>query len=347
MAKGGCNKCTGSCACKAKKPRAKKAPAKRVIGGRVKAPQVVIMPPAVPTAALPTGINPYQTIVSQSTPGVNKSTRGMQTMATETTETKTPSLSEFVSTGSPSFVKGAIKEALKYSRKINPSRLLIEPPKPTLVETEKPPITVTTERRINPSRLLNEPPKPKLVTSVVGTEAKPKTASLKEFISTPSPSLVQGALKYALRPPEPVVKEKPKKSYKSGFMSILPEAIRLENVRQRAIGQKPSMTIMETQTEPLEVKVAKGQRKSIFDVMQEQEETGKTLALTGAGRPTSSVRDTDSGTPPAPVPAPAPATFSDNLNTALSAFTPVLSPRSSSLREFFRSAPAPAPESPE
>lgn len=261
MAKGGCNKCTGSCACKAKKPRAKKAPAKRVIGGRVKAPQVVIMGPTPPVA------NPYQTIVSSSTPGVNKSTRGMQTMETETKETKTPSLSEFVSTPPPSLVKGAIKEALKPSRKINPSRLLRE------------------------------------------AETQTQPATLKEFLSTRSPSLVQGALKSALKPP--IETEKPKKSYKAGFMSILPEAIRLENVRQRAIVQKPSMTTMETQTEPLEVKVAKGQRKSIFDVMQEQEKTGKVVALTGAGRPP----------------------FSANLETALEAAG--------------APARAPAPESPE
>lgn len=208
MAKGGCNKCTGSCACKAKKPRAKKAPAKRVIGGRAKAPQVVIMPAAsiTPTTA---AANPYQTIVSQSTPGINKSTRGMQTMETE-----------------------------------------------------------TTERKINPSRLLNEPPKPTLVTSVVGTEAKPK------------------------------------KNYKSGFMSILPEAIRLENVRQRAIVKKPSMSTMETQTEPIELEVAKGGRKNLFEFQEEQKATGKRAILTNAGRPTfqASLEKALAAGPPAPEP---------------------------------------------
>lgn len=294
MAKGGCNKCTGSCACKSKKPRAKKAPAKRVIGGRAKAPQVVIMPPAVPTAALPTGVNPYQTVVTTSTPGINKTTRGMQTMATETerpmistkgrldVSTVTPemrkqNLNYFMVGGPPSLLKGALEKA-----KVTMTPIQTGQTKPGIFLT-------TTERRINPSRLLTEPPKPKLVTSVVGTQ--PKIPSLREYLSMPSSSLVQGVLKYSMRPAQRATTEtqteteKRKKPYDAGFMSILPQAIRLENVRQRAIGEKPSMTTMEAQTEPLEVKVSKGQKQSIFEFMKQQELTGKTAALTGAGRP--------------------------------------------------------------
>jgi hypothetical protein len=288
MAKGGCNKCTGSCACKAKKPRAKKAPAKRVIGGRAKAPQVVIMPPAVPTAALPTGVNPYQTVVTTSTPGVNKTTRGMQTMATETERPKTQTLKEFTSTGPPSLVKEALKSVMKPAKKVTTETQTIIPKTTMETQTETPRKTTT------------------------GTSTIP---SLREYLSMPSPSLVQGALKFSMRPSQRATTEtqteteKRRKPYDSGFMSILPQAIRLENVRQRAIGEKPSMTTMETQTEPLEVKVSKGQKQSIFEFMKQQELTGKTAALTGAGRP-----------------------FKDNLETALAAGAP---------------APAPAAESPE
>jgi hypothetical protein len=42
---------------------------------------------------------------------------------------------------------------------------------------------------------------------------------------------------------------------------------------------------MGTDTEPLLVNVAKGAKQDIFSLMKEQEATGKTLSLTGSGRP--------------------------------------------------------------
>ena len=151
--------------------------------------------------------------------------------------------------------------------------------------------------------------KPSMTT--MDTQTKP--ATLQEFLSSPFPSLVQGALKYALKPPSVTTSEmqtetqvpKRRKPYDAGFMSILPQAIKLENVRQRAIGEKPSMTTMETQTEPLEVKVAKGQKLSVFELMKQQEQTGKTVSLTGAGRPFRENLETALAAAGAPAPAPA------------------------------------------
>ena len=330
---GGCNKCTGSCACKAKKPRVKKAPAKRVIGGRVKAPQVVIIGDQKPLQ------NPYQTVVTTSMPGVN--------------------------------LKPEVKEPQK---------------KTAATQTSVPPVSAATQTSVSPvSAATQTSVSPVSTETQTDTPTRSNIPSLREYLSIPPPSLVKGALKFSMKPAERKTTEtqtipsvtttetqtipsvtttetqtetvvpKRRKPYDAGFMSILPEVIKFEQGKKRgmeiAAAKKPSMTTMETQTEPLELLVSKGQRKNIFEFMKEQELTGKVAALTGAGRPfRANVEEAMSPTPPPPAVMAAGAPAPSSTAAALASFSP--SSRQSSLREFFRSAPAPpasqgAEESPE
>jgi hypothetical protein len=383
----GCNKCTGSCACKAKKPRAKKAPAKRVIGGRVKAPQVVIIGDQKPLQ------NPYQTVVTTSMPGVNlkPEVKGIspdkRLMELRQDLSRRNELTKLAKTGSQNSwtrelgerrdIKAEIKSILagnepstkkltnaekmgiseerakkqheealeyqtdfferilpEYKEKAKGKKITVAP---VATQTSAPPVSIATQTSAPP-----------VIETQIETPRRSNMSSLREYLSMPSPSLVQEALKFSVRPKEKVTtgtqteKEKRRRPYDAGFMSILPQAIRLENVRQRAIGEKPSMTTMETQTEPLEVKVSKGQKQSVFEFMKQQELTGKTAALTGAGRP---FRENVEMAMAAAVPSetPTPAVMAAG---APAPFEPVLSSRQRSLREFFRSAPR-EEESPE
>jgi hypothetical protein len=63
---------------------------------------------------------------------------------------------------------------------------------------------------------------------------------------------------------------------------------------------------MGTETEPLLVTVAKGAKADIFNIMKEQEATGKVLSLTGAGRPKREFGESVTLATPSPTPAPAP-----------------------------------------
>ena len=293
MAKGGCNKCTGSCACKAKKPRAKKAPAKSVIGGRAKAPQVVIMGPTPPVA------NPYQTIVSSSTPGVNEKpakTPDKRLMELRQDLARRNDLTKIMRTGTDASWRRETAERRAIKSEIKSILSGKEPSTNPLTTSDifgfsEEGAKKDYERHLNYQKDFFE-----TILPGYKEKAKQKKTSVVE----------------TLRPPEPVVKEtqteteKPKKSYKAGFMSILPEAIKLENVRQRAIVKKPSMSIMETQTEPIELEVAKGGRKNIFEFAEEQQATGKRAILTNAGRPTFQASLEKALAAGAPAPAPAP-----------------------------------------
>lgn len=63
---------------------------------------------------------------------------------------------------------------------------------------------------------------------------------------------------------------------------------------------------MGTETEPLLVTVAKGAKADIFNIMKEQEATGKIVSLTGAGRPARPFNESFALASPSPSPSPAP-----------------------------------------
>ena len=63
------------------------------------------------------------------------------------------------------------------------------------------------------------------------------------------------------------------------------EGYRMGRAREAVIRTKETRE-MATETEPLLVNVAKGGKQDIFNLMKEQEVTGKIVSLTGAGRPT-------------------------------------------------------------
>ena len=86
--------------------------------------------------------------------------------------------------------------------------------------------------------------------------------------------------------------------------------------------------------EPILVNVAKGRQEDIFNLIKEQEATGKILSLTGAGRPSRQFSESVFlANPPAPV-APAPSAVASALN----AFGPVRSTQST-LKSFFKKEP--------
>jgi hypothetical protein len=64
---------------------------------------------------------------------------------------------------------------------------------------------------------------------------------------------------------------------------------------------------MATETEPLLVTVAKGAKADIFNIMKEQEATGKVLSLTGAGRPARPFSESLALASPSPSPVRVPA----------------------------------------
>ena len=99
---------------------------------------------------------------------------------------------------------------------------------------------------------------------------------------------------------------------------------------------------MGTETEPLLVTVAKGAKQDIFNIMLEQEATGKVLSLTGAGRPkrpfSQSVALATPPAPPAPA-APAPAAPAPAAAPAAPAVEPRRTTDFEKMKSFFQKNP--------
>jgi len=101
--------------------------------------------------------------------------------------------------------------------------------------------------------------------------------------------------------------------------------------REAALRKKETKEIG-TETEPLLVTVAKGAKADIFNIMKEQEATGKIISLTGAGRPARPFNDSLALASPSPspvrVPAPAHPLGSASSSSGVPGYTVIVKPNS-------------------
>jgi hypothetical protein len=120
------------------------------------------------------------------------------------------------------------------------------------------------------------------------------------------------------------------------------EGFKMGRARESALRTKETKE-MGTETEPLLVTVAKGAKADIFNIMKEQEATGKVLSLTGAGRPArlfseSVTLATPSPAAPSPAaPSPAPPAPAPAAPSAVAAAVNTFEPRRTTDFEFMRS----------
>jgi hypothetical protein len=268
----GC-KCPGSCACKIKKPRKPKVK-KAVIGGRVKQPQVVIqgMPP-VSTTAIPAGY-PYLTVTSDAAQKRSMTTQteiqAQPEVKKEKQEVKEEPLRELK--GDSLFLslpsKTPSQQLSLLKSKIAAGTTKQFPVLRATTGTQAGPSVTTTGIQAGPS----------MATTEVQTEAPTRmtTAAQTNLIEHVGVG-TQTSMK--IRSPEEIAKiAREQKQF--GIMAGYKQG----RAREAALRTKETKE-MGTETEPLLVTVAKGAKADIFSIMKEQEATGKTLSLTGAGRP--------------------------------------------------------------
>jgi len=285
----GC-KCPGSCACKIKKPR-KPVVKKAVIGGRVKQPQIVIQGmPAVSTTAIPQG---YPTLTVTSDAAAKRS----MTTQTEPTE-----------------VKQEIKKEVKEEplRELKGDSLFLSLPTKTpsqQLSLLKSKIAAGTTKQFPVLRATTGTQAgPSLTTTEVQTETPTRMTTeaqtnLIEHVGVgtqASPSVITGGTQTSMkiRSPEEIAKiAREQKQF--GIMAGYKQG----RAREAALRTKETKE-MATETEPLLVNVAKGAKADIFNIMKEQEATGKIISLTGAGRPARPFNDSLALASPSPSPVP-------------------------------------------
>ena len=274
----GC-KCPGSCACKIKKPRKPKVK-KAVVGGRVKQPQIVIqgMPP-VSTTAIPQG-HPYLTVTSD--PGLKPKAKSTQTETQAQAEVKEE-------------VKGEPLREQKFqkNKSVNPSRLLSEFP----IKTPSQPQTATPARE--------EPFRTK-ETKEMGTETEPKKQKEAGISKRGFASFVEGFRQGREREAASRTKETKEMGTTTEAPTRMTTAAQTNLIEHVGIGTQATKETKEmgTETEPLLVNVAKGRQQDIFNIMKEQEATGKIVSLTGAGRPARPFNASLALASPSPSPVP-------------------------------------------
>jgi hypothetical protein len=153
---------------------------------------------------------------------------------------------------------------------------------------------------------------PSLTTTEVQTEAPTRMTTeaqtnLIEHVGVGTqfgPSVVTGGTQTSMkiRSPEEIAKiAREQKQF--GIMAGYKQG----RAREAALRTKETKE-MGTETEPLLVNVAKGAKADIFNIMKEQEATGKVLSLTGAGRPKRPFDASLALASPSPSPVPVRAT---------------------------------------
>ena len=337
----GC-KCPGSCACKIKKPRKPKVK-KAVVGGRVKQPQIVIqgMPP-VSTTAIPQG-HPYLTVTSDAdytkpfktkkkAKSSNKSLEAalikqrdemdkkfhitlnqiveegnerekQQAKTGRTSQLIADAIAEGKQTKEEPMkeLKGESRFLTKFELKTPSQQLSLLKSKIAAGTTKQFPIVrATTGTQAGPS----------LTTTEVQTEAPTRMTTeaqtnLIEHVGVGTqagPSVVTGGTQTSMKVRSPqeiaaIAKEQKEAGIVEGF--------KMGRARESALRTKETKE-MGTETEPLLVTVAKGAKQDIFNLMKEQEATGKIVSLTGAGRPARPFNDSLALASPSPSPVRAP-----------------------------------------
>lgn len=293
----GC-KCPGSCACKIKKPRKPKALKKAVVGGRVRQPQVIIQGmPAVSTTAIPAG---YPTLTVTSDADYTKPFKTKKTAKSVETQTETMAQPE---------IKEEKQEPL---RELKGDSLFLSLPTKTpsqQLSLLKSKIAAGTTKQFPVLRATTGTQAgPSLTTTEVQTEAPTRMTTeaqtnLIEHVGVGTqfgPSVVTGGTQTSMkiRSPEEIAaiaKEQKEAGIAEGY--------RMGRARESAIRTKETKE-MGTETEPLLVTVAKGAKADIFNIMKEQEATGKILSLTGAGRPARPFNASLALASPSPSPVP-------------------------------------------
>jgi len=342
----GC-KCPGSCACKIKKPRKPKVK-KAVVGGRVKQPQIVIQGmPAVSTTAIPQG---YPTLTVTSDAALKPKAKSIKT------QTEIMAQPE---------IKEEVKEVpVRGSRKVGGPEIRIEPVigfMPGMLASGKglgPEIGEGVSELKGDSLFLSLPTKTpsqqlsllksKIVAgttkqfpvlrATTGTQAGPSLTTTEVQTETPTrmttaaqTNLIEhvgAGTQTSLKVRSPAeIAAIAKEQKEAGIV----EGYKMGRAREAALRKKETKE-MATETEPLLVNVAKGAKADIFNIMKEQEATGKIISLTGAGRPARPFNDSLALASPSPspvrVPAPAHPLGSASSSSGVPGYTVIVKPNS-------------------
>lgn len=266
----GC-KCPGSCACKIKKPRKPKVK-KAVVGGRVRQPQVVIqVTPPVSTTAIPAGY-PYLTVTSDADytkPFKTKKKKANQIVKEGKKANQREMGTMTAETGRAStLVADAIAETRNKEEPMKElkgeSRFLTKP------ELKTPSQQLSLLKSKIAAGTTKQFP---IVRATTGTQAGPSLTTTE--VQTEAPTR----------------------------MTTEAQTNLIEHVGVGTQATKETRE-MATETEPLLVNVAKGAKQDIFNLMKEQETTGKIVSLTGAGRPARPFYESFALASPSPSPVP-------------------------------------------
>lgn len=299
---------------------------KAVVGGRVRQPQVVIqgMPP-VSTTAIPQGY-PYLTVTSDV--DLKPKAKAVETQTEimaqpEIKEEKQEPLRElkgdslFLSlpTKTPSQQLSLLKS------KIAAGTTKQFPIVRATTGTQAGPSLTTTEVQTEaPTRMTTEAQTNLIEYVGAGTQAGPslKTAMTQTSMKVRSPAEIAA-----------IAKEQKEAGIVEGF--------KMGRAREAALRTKETKE-MGTETEPLLVTVAKGAKADIFNIMKEQEATGKILSLTGAGRPARSFNESVALATPSPSPVRAAPVGSASSSSAVPGYTEVI-PRETEIRTLPKGVP--------
>jgi len=284
---------------------------KAVLGGRVKQPQVVIqgMPP-VSTTAIPQGY-PYLTVTSDvdlSKKFKEKKTKGTTSLETALAQQRREMDKKFHITLNEIVQEGNEREQQKKANQREMGTMTAETGRASTLVADA----------IAETRTKEEPMK----------ELKGESRFLtKPDLKTPSQQLSLLKSKIAAGTT---------KQFAPTRMTTAAQTNLIEHVGVGTQATKETKE-MGTETEPLLVNVAKGGKADIFSIMKEQEATGKTLSLTGAGRPARSFNESVSLATPSPSPvraapaAPSAPVGSASSSSAVPGYTEVR-PRETEIR---------------
>ena len=264
----GC-KCPGSCACKIKKPRKPKVK-KAVVGGRVKQPQIVIQGmPAVSTTAIPQG-HPYLTVTS------------------DVDYTKPFKTKKKAKSSNKSLEAALIKQRDEMDEKFHITlNQIVEEGNEREKQQAK---TGRTSQLIADAIAEGKQTKEEPMKELKGESrflTKPELKTPSQQLSLLKSKIAAGTTK----------------QFAPQRMTTAAQTNLIEHVGVGTQATKETKE-MGTETEPLLVNVAKGAKQDIFNIMKEQEATGKVLSLTGAGRPARPFNASVALASPSPSPVP-------------------------------------------